>query len=397
MRFLKADIIFPIYKDPVPNGTIIVDDKGTIIDLLTPGQVDYEIPELEKYKGILCPGFVNTHCHLELSWAKDLISEKTGLDIFLRNLNILRHSSEDYEMEKTIEYGVEALYNSGTVAVGDIANSTSTLSYKKSSKLQFHTFAEVFASDPNKAEQAFSRISILAGLFRESGSNSRVSITPHSTYSLSSELFQLIGSLNDNIISIHHQENYDENSFFFDGTGPIAGRRQMYNPGIRPFKPTGKRPLESISHFFRRNQKMLLVHNTVTEEEDIHFSEKYFQKTAWCLCPNANLFIENKLPNLQMFRRNNCVLTIGTDSLASNHQLSILEELKTLSDHFPEVPINELFKWATLNGAEFLGFDQLGSFAKGKNPGVVLIDNVNLDELKLHDKSNSRLLVEPLP
>jgi aminodeoxyfutalosine deaminase len=98
-----------------------------------------------------------------------------------------------------------------------------------------------------------------------------------------------------------------------------------------------------------------------------------------------------------MFRRNNCVLTIGTDSLASNHQLSILEELKTLSNHFPEVPINELFKWATLNGAEFLGFDQLGSFAKGKNPGVVLIENVNPDELKLHDESNSRLLVEPVP
>ena len=78
-----------------------------------------------------------------------------------------------------------------------------------------------------------------------------------------------------------------------------------------------------------------------------------------------------------MLLKNECNIVIGTDSLASNHQLNILEELKTISKNFPNIPIETLLQWATINGAKALQMEnELGSFEKGKHPGVVLIENI---------------------
>jgi cytosine/adenosine deaminase-related metal-dependent hydrolase len=73
-----------------------------------------------------------------------------------------------------------------------------------------------------------------------------------------------------------------------------------------------------------------------------------------------------------MLRKNECNIVLGTDSLASNRSLSILDEIKTLRKHFPHIPLEEMLSWATINGAKALGMDSfLGSFVKGKKPSVV--------------------------
>ncbi len=83
-----------------------------------------------------------------------------------------------------------------------------------------------------------------------------------------------------------------------------------------------------------------------------------------------------------MLLRNECNIVVGTDSLASNHQLNILEELKTISRNFPGIPLEKLLQWATINGAKALQADALfGSFEKGKQPGIVLIENVEGEKL----------------
>jgi aminodeoxyfutalosine deaminase len=90
------------------------------------------------------------------------------------------------------------------------------------------------------------------------------------------------------------------------------------------------------------------------------------------------------LPDIEMFRRNNCTIVLGTDSLASNWSLNIMDEIKTISQNFPGIPFQELLQWATINGAKALSMDdQLGSFEKGKSPGVVLIDEKNLSAKRI--------------
>ena len=94
----------------------------------------------------------------------------------------------------------------------------------------------------------------------------------------------------------------------------------------------------------------------------------------FCLCPNANEYIGNPLPNVDLLRKYDAAIVVGTDSLASNHQLSILAELQTLRNHYPHIEIIELLQWATLNGARALELDDaIGSFEAGKKPGVLVI------------------------
>ena len=116
------------------------------------------------------------------------------------------------------------------------------------------------------------------------------------------------------------------------------------------------------------------------------------QLLSFCLCPNANLYIENTLPPVEMLIKNNCSITLGTDSIASNWSLNILDEMKTLQNHFSFLSLEKLLQWATVNGARALQMDKIfGSFEKGKKPGIVLIENV--ENGKLTKESTSKRIL----
>jgi aminodeoxyfutalosine deaminase len=395
MQYISADCIIPIIGKPCYDSVLALDDEGIVAGIYSKTELEDQQIEITHYAGVLCPGFVNTHCHLELSWAKGLISEGEGLDFFIWQLEKFRKSVSRKYILKAINKAASDMEMSGIVATADIVNGNHSLIFKSMHRQYFHTMIEVFGSDPGKAEAIFGKAIQVKSQFEKQQLSGTVSIVPHATYSVSEKLFELISTIEgNNLLSIHHQENADENLFFEDGSGVIAARRIAFNPDLPPFTGTGKRPMESISQYLKPDQKILLVHNTVTEKKDIEFVEQKFKQAFWCFCPNANLYIEKRLPQIDLFRENNCRITLGTDSLASNQGLSILEEIKTLQKHFPEIPLTELLRWGTLHGAEFLGLDQkLGSFEKGKQPGVVLIENVNADSLQLNSNSTSRLII----
>ncbi|MBC8035338.1 MAG: amidohydrolase family protein, partial [Chitinophagaceae bacterium] len=137
---------------------------------------------------------------------------------------------------------------------------------------------------------------------------------------------------------------------------------------------------QSVLPHFNNGQTILLVHNTAMPEEDIVFANNYANDNnlslVYCLCPNANLYIENKMPPIEALMRNKADIVLGTDSYSSNWQLSMVTEVATLHERFSQIPLNILLQWATLNGAKALRRDELlGSFEKGKRPGVVIIQD----------------------
>ena len=399
MQYLSADIIFPVSGGPRRDSALVLTDQGVVVGIVALADLQHVHHEIRFYKGALCPGFINTHCHLELSWAKGMIDIGKGLDSFVRQLESLRRTVPEAQVQQAIALAADDMTKAGMVATADIANGTKTIPFKSSSTHYFHTFVEVFGSDPAHASSIHQKALGLKSQFESRLSAGQVSIVPHATYSLSEELFKLVLSDGQgDVKSIHHQENEDENHFFNNGSGPIALRRKAFNPHLPPYAGSGKRPMESIAGFFNPDHKLLLVHNTVSQPEDIAFVQHYFKQAYWCFCPNANLYIENRLPQPDDFRQQHCVITLGTDSLASNYSLSMLSEMKTISKHFAHIPFAELLQWATLNGARFLGLEQtLGSFDAGKSPGVVLIENIDTQQPCLLAESTSTLLIPALP
>jgi cytosine/adenosine deaminase-related metal-dependent hydrolase len=389
MKSYRADYVFPVYADPVKNGIVTVDDSGKIISV-SDNPDDHPDTQVEKLDGIICPGFINTHCHLELSHLVNKIPTGTGLIQFIQNLQGIRQAA-DNEIEAAAIKADAEMYNNGIVAVGDIANSAITAPIKANSKLYYHTFIEIFSFLPERAQSAFDNALALLEQFKQQSS----SISPHAPYSVSKELFRLIknyADTHDNLLSMHNQECDDENKFYRYKLGGFLDLYKHFGIDISFFKPQARNSLQSVFPLLTSKQPILMVHNTCTNLKDIYFIKRFDKKINWCFCPNANVYIEKKLPKIDLFLNQGNNITLGTDSLASNGKLCILSEMKTLQQSFPKLDTARLIQWGTLNGAKFLGIDaDKGSLEPGKTPGLNLISG--LDGLTLTANSKVTRLV----
>jgi cytosine/adenosine deaminase-related metal-dependent hydrolase len=378
-RKFKADYLFTGKRVLDGENILITDEKGKIVDLV-PAIDGGE--NMEIYNGIISPGFINAHCHLELSHLKNKIPEKTGLIDFVFKVVSERYFPEE-EILDAIEKAEEEMLKNGIVAVGDICNYSTTVSQKMKQNIRYYNFIEISGWLPEIADARFEK---RKKAFEEFDKNNLIAgIVPHAPYSVSEILWKKITPLfPGKAITIHNQETADEDLFFKEGKGDFVRMFEKMKLDNSFFKPKNKGSIESYFSNLSSASSVILVHNTFTQQQDIDFvfqHKNQEQLISFCLCPNANWYIENTLPPVDLFFKNYCNIILGTDSLASNHQLNILEEIKTIGKYFPDIKTETLLKWATMNGAKALQMqDQLGSFEIGKTPGVILIENVKGDQ-----------------
>jgi aminodeoxyfutalosine deaminase len=389
MKSFKADYIFPVCADPIKNGIVTIDDFGKIISVTDPKSHSHD-GHIKQLNGIICPGFINTHCHLELSHLKDKIKQQTGLVNFIMDVQKARGADNNLVIDAATEADND-MYENGIVAVGDISNTNISIPIKASSKLYYHSFIETFGFLPAQAEETFKKAQSLLNEFKPQS----CSITPHAPYSVSKELFRLIQKHcadGQNLISIHNQESEDENKFFRYKLGAFNDLYASFGIDIAHFKPQARNSLQSIIPLLTNNQEILLVHNTCTNLKDIYFIKRHDRKINFCFCPNANLYIENRLPKIELFLGQGNNITLGTDSLASNSKLCILEEMRTIQQKFPSISTARLIEWGTINGAKYLGIDEeKGTLQEGKTPGLNLI--TGLDGLKITPDTKVKRLI----
>jgi cytosine/adenosine deaminase-related metal-dependent hydrolase len=273
------------------------------------------------------------------------------------------------------------MLDNGIVAVGDICNTTDTLEQKRPGRLRYRNFIETMGFMERSAADRFAASRAVFGAFEDAfpGLNS---IVPHAPYSVSPALFRLIaGFAGGRALTIHSQETEAENEWMLAGTGDFRRLYELLGLDVSFFHGTGKRSLASILPYFHPDQPMILVHNVATGEMDLEMAARW-TGLCFCLCPNANRYISGKLPDVGMLVSRGCRLVVGTDSLASNQGLSILAELWTLLEAYPELGTVRLLEWATSAGAAALQMDDVfGSFEPGKRPGVLLLQGLEGDRL----------------
>jgi len=370
LKYFSADWIFPVASAPVKNGAVAVRPDGEIVGILTQEEIVNLGLDITKNKGAIVPGFINTHCHLELSHMLGQIPEHTGLVEFVRSI-ITSRQGDAGQIKAAMETADQKMFENGIVAVGDISNQISSKEVKENSKIHYHTFIEALGFNPERAGAIMDQVKSIKQDFEPLPA----SIVPHAPYTVSPELFELIrdeAEKANTLISVHNQETDNENAFFENKTGGFLDLYQFLGLDITFFEPSHKTSLQSWLPYIKE-QKTLLVHNTVSNKADIMFAKAHNPNLYWCLCPQANLYIENALPNVDLLINEKVKITLGTDSLASNHQLNILSEMITLQKH-KQVTFEKLLSWATINGAEFLALDkELGTIEPGKKPGLNLI------------------------
>ncbi|HEV7329876.1 MAG TPA: amidohydrolase family protein [Flavisolibacter sp.] len=384
---IAASLIFDGYRF-VKDHVLVLTSDGVVEALLPVADAGENVIS---YEGILTPGFVNCHCHLELSHMRGRIPEKTGLVDFVFKV-VTERSASDEEIATAIAAAEEEMVQNGIVAVGDICNNISTLAQKQKGNLFYYNFIEASGWLPSVSAQRFERAKgIFEEYMRQNAGDRRggCSIVPHAPYSVSENLWTAIQPFFEGkVVTIHNQETKLEDEFFLQGTGDFQRMYALMKIDNSHHHPTKRSSLQSYFDKLQGAENIILVHNTFTKEEDVVYVKRQTAnskqegaqpQTYFCLCVNANQYIENVLPPTEMLRQHACTIVLGTDSLASNWSLSILDEIKTIRRHFPQVPLEELLTWATSNGAKALGMDSfLGSFERGKKPGVLLLNDRNL-------------------
>lgn len=391
MRYFSSQYVFTNEGPPLQRAIICTEDDGTIVSVEDTGGNLSERHSVEFYNGIIMPGLINCHCHIEFSYLKEVSMQKPGLAGFLEGIALNRDNKENDRATAMAEAD-RMMVSEGVVACADICNTPASFELKKKSKIKYLSLLEVYGFDAGKASKRIEEILNTAS--EASAMDLPYYIVPHSVYSVSNPLFRKIKELasENRVSSIHFLESEDEKRFLSEHSGPLmkAYLNLLAPEGI--MDPPSDH-LSAISELVTWSGNLILVHNTAIEQ--FHIIELRKRENLWyCLCPNSNLYIEKKLPPVYLLSETACEMVIGTDSLSSNGRLSMLSEMITLQQNFPGLTLENIIKWATINGARALGEDSwAGSITPGKRPGLVLINDCDLADLKLLPSSSAKRLI----
>jgi len=381
MKRFSAQFIITNAGSKIKRGVITTDDDGRIISVDDTLINLKEVHSVEFHNGIIIPGFVNCHCHLELSHMKGSVEKGGSLGGFLTQINNKR-AAENETIISSAKFADNYMYKEGVSLCGDICNTSNTFSLKKDSRIKYINLIEVFGINPEKAKGRMDEA--LKVSEKSEDMNIPWSFVPHSAYSMSRTLLHLLKekSMNNRITSIHFMESAGEKNFIEDHSGTLY---ESYKQSgfIPPRLEMVKTHIDAVLNEVTRSGNLILIHNTFTDSATIRAVQKR-DNLYWCLCPNSNEYIENTFPPVNLLVNEGCEIVIGTDSLASNTKLSVISEMISLQKHFPSLSLEDLVKWATINGARALKEDDnFGKIETGKKPGLLLLQNVDLINMKL--------------
>ena len=378
--------------EPIINGFVEYDDAdGTIIG------VGACSDDEDVQTGALVPGFVNGHCHVELSHLYKKFRKGTGMAGFIDQINELRDWAGNDVKARLVQEWMDKMWADGVSAMADISNDESSFEVKKAHSMYTRTFLEVFGSEPEMCEDVMKGVTALNAQADEVGIDAAP--TPHSCYTMSPQLLSASAAagLERGFVSYHSQESQEEEDLLLTGTGAMYENRKRSGMSTPPV--TGE---SSLKYFIDRladakpapyDEHILLVHNVCLAQDDIDAAKKVMKNVYWAVCPLSNIFIHNALPPIPLMMENELAVVVGTDSLSSNDDLDMVKELYCLHENFPQVTMTQLLQWACHNGAKFLKKDDvLGTLSVGKKPGLVLISNVDAEGNLTGESRSQRIM-----
>lgn len=376
-------------RDLLPDYCVVLDDTGRVLAL----DPAYQHTDARQVEGLLAPGFVNAHCHLELSHLRGSIARHSGMMNFASSIVTRREGAGPQPMYVAAEDATEEAMRTGTVAMADVSNQAWTNRLKRNTRLYTHTFIELLGALPERARtvfnQGFETMQAYNGL--------SASLVPHAPYSVSLPLFTLLGFYSDSYdvpYSVHYMETEAELEWVRYGTG-------HYRDFLAPFGITQKPDAEDVSQLvlprLPRHSRVLLVHCTEMDARALAAAEAGHSRPWYCLCPRSNDYIHRRQPHYSIFPWHEGRVCLGTDSLASNDDLNLLNEVLFAQQQAPHLALPLLLRAATLNGAQYLGLAWAGSLAPGKTPGLLQITGYEPETQKLRMDSSVSVLQKSIP
>jgi cytosine/adenosine deaminase-related metal-dependent hydrolase len=376
-RAVHADAVLVGDGAPIRDGAVVVDGNGEVRAVGAAGEVlpRHAGAAVERVHGVVFPGLVNAHTHVELSAYRGRVPGGRGFVAWVDAFVAMRSEAQAEEEAEGIAKGVAELEAACTAAVGEVTNTLAAVHPLARAGIGGCVFHEVFGI--NRAN-AMKRIEGLKAELEERVGpwptwELSYAPAPHTLYSTHADAVRALlesARTYGARTSLHLAEHPAERRAIEKADGPVV---EWLDARFRAGLDWPRVPLfDYASALGALSPHVLLVHLTDAREDELRAVAA--SGASAVLCPRSNLYIEGKLPPLLAARTAGVLAALGTDSLASNASLDVLAEARALADRFPGVPARELLAMATWNGARALGREDLGRISKGARPGIAAVD-----------------------
>jgi aminodeoxyfutalosine deaminase len=368
VEILKASWVLPIAGPALRDGRVAV-HAGRVAWVGRAGDAaEPEGPVRDLGPGVLLPGLVNAHTHLELSHLAGQLPFGSGFVPWVEGVVASRGRFTDAEVRSAAGAAIRFLEERGTVAVGDVSNALAHLDLLAASRLSTVVWLELLAWDPAKAESILSwadeRLAAVAPTLRP---GLEVRLAAHAPHSVSPALFRALVA-RGGPSAIHLAESPDEAAFLGDGGGRWPAFLERRGLGHVAFDPPGGSPVRYADGLGVLHSRLVAAHGVQVDAADREVLAR--RGVHVVLCPRSNRNLGVGIADVPAFAAAGVRLSLGTDSLGSAETLDVLEEAVLLHRQFPGLDPAAIVRMATLGGAEALGFGDLGSIAPGKRAAL---------------------------
>ena len=367
--FLAAGWVLPVSAAPIRDGAVAVEDGriAWVGPAETAERSGAEVRDLGA--GVLLPGLVNAHCHLELSHLAGAVAAGSGFSEWVGALVSARSSESGEQVRAAAGSAALGMAAAGTAAVGDVSNRLEHLDLLAAAGLRAVVYHELIGWDPARAEAvlaaAEARVAALKAL-----PGVAVELAAHAPHSVSPELFAALRR-RGGPASLHLAESPDEERFLRSGDGPWCGFLESRGLGHVPFVAPGTSAVRYADSLGVLHPGLLAVHCVQATPDDCRLLAERGVSVA--VCPRSNRFLGVGLPPVAEMLAAGVNVCVGTDSLASSPSLDVLADLRALHAELPDMPPSRLLEMATVNGARALGLGDLGALAPGKTAALAFL------------------------
>ncbi len=375
MLLLKSKYLLQVPHSVIDNGAVLIDGgkikfAGSANDINN--HESCQIVDLGN--SAIVPGFVNTHTHLELTHLHKCINYNGDFTDWIRQLVNAKKEWAESEYLSSIRSGIKSSLESGTTTVADITRNGLALEELQKSKIRKVLFYELIDFNPDSAE---STIDNFKNIIRKVKHNDLLSIGifPHAPYTVSEELYRECKRVSkelDICIASHISETIDEANFLTRGAGNFVSLLRDFDM-LKEWTPPGLKPVNYLKNIGFLENGCILVHCNYLSGEEVDQIEE--SNSTIVFCPRSHKYFRHKDHPLFKLRNRDINVALGTDSLASNDSLSILDEMKYIYTQHKTSKPQDILYLGTIAGATALSLNnKIGKLEEGYDADIAVID-----------------------
>jgi 5-methylthioadenosine/S-adenosylhomocysteine deaminase len=358
--------VLPVELPPIEHGALLVGPEGRIEAVGPDGQVPRpsNLPSSEFADGVILPGLINTHTHLELTGLEGRVSE-TEFPAWITHLRQVKETRDSADYLAAARRGLQDCFAAGVTTVADTGDSGAVIQALAEVDGSGIAYQEVFGPDPAQLTESLSGLRVrVEERSRWATGRVRLGISPHAPYSVSGPLFQAVASWaqTDRLpLAVHVAESPAETQFVQTGTGPFAEAWLARGFALPPSR--GRTPIEWLDQHKVLSERTLCIHAVQVTSLDV--GRLATAGAAVAHCPLSNLAHGHGAAPLQAFLAAGVRVGLGTDSVVSVGRLDLLAEARFAQRRFG-LTADQAVELCTLQAARALGLDDTGSLRPGK-------------------------------